>query len=83
MRRALKDEEDFDKDEMSMPDKGNTKGRWRVSVGWDSAHDPGLSASLPDSPPVPPLPDPSPSLSDIQLKYGPLKEEWNFGTQKV
>lgn len=20
---------------------------------------------------------------DTQLKYGPLKEEWNFGTQKV
>lgn len=71
--RALKDEEDFDKDEASMPDKGNTEGRWRVSVGWVSAHDPGLSASLPDPPPMPPLPDPSPALSGHTAEVWPFK----------
>ena len=68
----MKDEEDFNKDEMSMPDKGNTKGRWHVSVRWDSAHDPDLSASLPDPSPMPPLPDPSPPLS------GHVAEVWPF-----
>lgn len=64
MRRALKDGGDFDKGEVGEHARQRQYGgNWRESGGRDSAHEPGLSASLPDPSPMPPLPDPSPALS--------------------
>lgn len=53
--------------------RGDRKGRWCKSEWQDSAHDPGLSASLPDPPLVPPLPDPSPFLSRHAAEGQPFK----------